>query len=47
MIKITRPESSYDELEKLTANAERVLQLLGLHYRVVQLCTGDLSFARR
>ena len=32
-------------MEKLTANAERVLQLLGLHYRVVQLCTGDMSFA--
>ena len=45
LIKITRPESSYEELEKLTANAERVLQLLGLHYRVVQLCTGDMSFA--
>ena len=45
LIKITRPEESYDELEKLTANAERVLQLLGLHYRVVQLCTADLGFA--
>jgi seryl-tRNA synthetase len=45
LIKITRPENSYDELEKLTANAERVLQLLGLHYRVVQLCTGDIGFA--
>ncbi|HUD84356.1 MAG TPA: serine--tRNA ligase, partial [Candidatus Saccharimonadales bacterium] len=45
LIKITRPENGYDELEKLVANAERVLQLLGLHYRVVQLCTGDMGFA--
>ncbi|MGA2747760.1 MAG: serine--tRNA ligase [Verrucomicrobiota bacterium] len=45
LIKITTPESGYEELEKLVANAERVLQLLGLHYRVVQLCTGDMSFA--
>jgi seryl-tRNA synthetase len=45
LIKITRPEDSYDELEKLVANAERVLQLLGLHYRVLQLCTGDMGFA--
>ena len=45
VIKITRPEEGYAELEKLIANAERVLQLLGLHYRVVQLCTGDMSFA--
>jgi seryl-tRNA synthetase len=45
LIKITRPESGYDELEKLAANAERVLQLLGLHYRVVQLCTADMGFS--
>ena len=45
LIKITRPEKSYEELEKLTAHAERVLQLLGLHYRVLQLCTGDMGFA--
>jgi seryl-tRNA synthetase len=45
LIKITRPENSYEELEKLVANAERVLQLLGLHYRVVQLCTGDMGFS--
>jgi len=45
LIKITRPENGYDELEKLVANAERVLQLLGLHYRVIQLCTGDMGFA--
>ncbi len=45
LIKFVKPESSYDELEKLVANAERVLQLLGLHYRVVLLCTGDMGFA--
>ena len=38
------PEKSYEELESLTADAERVLQLLGLHYRVIELCTGDLGF---
>ena len=45
LIKITKPEHGYAELEKLVANAERVLQLLGLHYRVVQLCTGDMGFS--
>jgi len=45
LIKITRPEHSYDELEKMVANAERALQLLGLHYRVLMLCTGDMGFA--
>jgi seryl-tRNA synthetase len=44
LVKITAPEESHDEHEKLTANAERILQLLGLHYRVVELCTGDLGF---
>jgi seryl-tRNA synthetase len=44
LVKITTPEKSYEELESLTANAERVLQLLGLHHRVVELCTGDLGF---
>jgi len=44
LYKFTTPETSWDELEKLTANAERVLQLLGLPYRVVALCTGDLGF---
>jgi seryl-tRNA synthetase len=44
LVKITTPEKSYDELETLTADAERVLQVLGLHYRVVELCTGDLGF---
>ena len=45
LVKVAAPEKSYDELESLTANAERVLQLLGLHYRVIELCTGDLGFA--
>jgi seryl-tRNA synthetase len=45
LIKIVQPESSYDELERLVANAEAVLQNLGLHYRVVLLCTGDMGFA--
>jgi len=44
LIKIVRPESGYDELEKMVANAEKVLQLLGLHYRVILLCTGDMGF---
>jgi seryl-tRNA synthetase len=44
LVKITNPETSYAEHESLTANAERVLQLLGLHYRVIELCTGDLGF---
>jgi seryl-tRNA synthetase len=44
LVKITTPESSMEELESLTANAERVLQLLGLHYRVIELCTGDIGF---
>jgi len=45
MVKFARPEDSYDELEKLVANAEEVLQLLKLPYRVVVLATQDLSFA--
>jgi len=45
LIKFCRPETSYDELEKMVADAERVLQRLGLHYRVVLLCTGDMGFA--
>ena len=44
LVKICTPETSNAELESLTADAERVLQLLGLHYRVVELCTGDLGF---
>jgi seryl-tRNA synthetase len=45
LFKFTRPEQSYDELESLVANAEAILQKLGLHYRVVLLCTGDMGFA--
>jgi len=45
MVKFVLPETSYDELENLLGNAETVLQLLDLHYRVIELCTGDLSFA--
>lgn len=44
LVKITTPETSMEELEKLTANAEKVLQILGLHYRVIELCTGDIGF---
>ena len=44
LVKITAPEQSYTELESLTADAEQVLQLLGLHYRIIELCTGDLGF---
>jgi seryl-tRNA synthetase len=44
LIKIVKPEEGYDELEKLVGNAEKVLQLLGLHYRVITLCTGDMGF---
>ena len=45
LVKLTTPENSYQELESLTADAEKVLQLLGLHYRTIELCTGDLGFA--
>jgi seryl-tRNA synthetase len=45
LIKIVKPEEGYSEQEKMLANAERVLQLLGLHYRVILLCTGDMGFA--
>ncbi|SFP97573.1 serine--tRNA ligase [Caldicoprobacter faecalis] len=44
LVKFVRPEDSYDELEKLVADAERILQLLGLPYRVVLMCTADLGF---
>jgi len=44
LVKITGAEKSYEELELLVADAEKVLQLLGLHYRVIELCTGDLGF---
>jgi seryl-tRNA synthetase len=45
LVKFTEPEWSYDELEKLVADTETVLQQLGLPYRIVELCTGDLGFA--
>jgi len=45
MVKFVKPEDSYDELEKITADAEDVLQQLELPYRVVSLCTGDLTFS--
>ncbi|MCM2535610.1 serine--tRNA ligase [Neobacillus pocheonensis] len=44
LVKFVKPEDSYEELEKLTNNAERVLQLLELPYRVLSMCTGDLGF---
>jgi seryl-tRNA synthetase len=44
LVKIATPETSYSELETLTVNAEKVLQILGLHYRIIELCTGDLGF---
>jgi seryl-tRNA synthetase len=45
LVKFTRPDESYEQHEKLTRDAETVLQRLGLHYRVVALCTGDLGFS--
>ncbi len=45
LVKLVKPEQSYDELETLLLNAETILQELGLHYRVVVLCTGDLGFS--
>ncbi len=45
LVKFAKPENSYEELEKLTRDAETVLQKLGLPYRVVKLCTGDLGFS--
>ena len=45
LVKFTTPETSMDELESLLADAEEVLQLLGLHYRIVTLCSGDLGFS--
>lgn len=44
LVKFVKPEDSYEELEKLTGHAEKVLQLLGLPYRVLSMCTGDLGF---
>jgi seryl-tRNA synthetase len=45
LVKFARPEDSYDQLEKLTHDAEEVLQKLGLHYRVMALCAGDMGFS--
>jgi seryl-tRNA synthetase len=45
LVKFTRPEQSYEEHEKLTRDAEQVLERLGLHYRTMSLCTGDLGFS--
>jgi seryl-tRNA synthetase len=45
LVKFSKPEESYDQLEKLTHHAETVLQKLGLHYRVMALCTGDMGFS--
>ncbi|RJX36812.1 serine--tRNA ligase [Paenibacillus pinisoli] len=45
LVKVVKPEDSYNELEQLTADAEKVLQLLGLPYRVLALCTGDMGFS--
>jgi seryl-tRNA synthetase len=45
MVKFSKPETSYEELEKLTANAEEVLKILGIAYRTVCLCTADLGFS--
>ena len=45
LVKFSRPEDSYEQLEKLTHDAEEILQKLGLHYRVVVLCTNDMSFS--
>jgi len=45
LVNIVHPDESFAQLEKLTSEAEKVLQLLGLHYRVIELCTGDLGFS--
>lgn len=45
MVKFAKPEESYDELESMVADAENILQLLGLPYRVITLCTGDMGFS--
>lgn len=45
MVKLTKPEESYEELEKMVLNAEEVLKRLGLPYRVILLCTGDMGFS--
>lgn len=45
LVVFTKPEQSYDELERLTSHAEAILKRLGLHYRVMTLCTGDMGFS--
>jgi len=45
LVKLAHPERSFDELEGMTKDAERILQLLGLPYRVIELCTGDIGFS--
>ncbi|MDH4187871.1 MAG: serine--tRNA ligase [Nitrospira sp.] len=45
LVAFTKPEQSYEELERLTGHAEAILQGLGLHYRVITLCTGDMGFS--
>ncbi len=45
MVKYAKPEESYDDLEAMVADAENILQLLGLPYRVISLCTGDIGFS--
>lgn len=45
LVKLVKPETSYDELELLLADAETILQELGIHYRVIMLCTGDVGFS--
>ena len=45
LVRLSHPKNSYQELERLLTHAEAILQLLGLHYRVVTLCTGDLGFS--
>lgn len=45
LVKLVKPEDSFDELEKLLGEAEAILQMLGLHYRVLEICTGDLGFS--
>ena len=45
LVEICKPEDGWDELEKLTGHAESILQKLGLHYRVIELCTGDVGFS--
>jgi seryl-tRNA synthetase len=45
LVKFTKPENSYDELEKLLQNAEKILSTLGLPYQIITLCTGDLGFS--